>query len=166
MGKVGFILLLIGGILVLLMGVNIALDTTTLSYIALIINTYVGPAVGNPTLGNTIAGLLYLLTLFGGVLIIVGALIWFAAGHGCLAFLGKTLTSIGAFTVTYQVVWNVIIAAQTGVFAKPLLEIVAYFASLGLGFAAVVVIFVGTILGAGRHPKPKPATAAPPSQPA
>ena len=164
MGKVGFVLLLVGGILVLLMGVSIALDPTILSYIATIINTYVGPYVGLPTLGNTIADVLYLLTFFGGFLIIGGALLWYAAGHGCLAFLGKTLTSVGAFAVTYQVVYYVIVAVQTGVFSKPLLEILTYFASLGIGFAAVFAIFVGSMLGAGRHPKAKQTPAEPAPQ--
>jgi hypothetical protein len=154
MGKIGFILLLVGGLLVLLAGVNTALDTTTLGYIATIIDTYVTPHVGIPNLGTTIANLLYLLTFFGAVLIIAGAVIWFAAGHGCLAFLGKILTSIGGFTITYQVIWQVIIAVQTGVFSKPLAEILAYFASLGLGFAALVLVLVGSMLGAGR-PKVK-----------
>jgi hypothetical protein len=166
MGKVGFILLLVGGILVLLMRVNIALDVTIRGYIALIINTFVAPQVGIPNLGDIIADLLYLLTLFGGVCIVAGALLWFAAGHGCLAFLGKTLAGIGGFSVTYQVVFTVIAAYQTGVFDEPLHEIVAYFASLGLGFAAVFLVFVGMILGASRRPKAKPAPQEPTPQPA
>jgi hypothetical protein len=45
----------------------------------------------------------------------------------------------------------VIVAFQTGVFSLPLLQILAYFASLGLGFAAVFCVFLGISLGAGRR---------------
>jgi len=167
MGKVGFVLLLVGGILVLLMGVNIAIDLTTRALIAYVLNTYLGPHIGIANIGDIVANLLYIITLFGGVVIVVGAIVWFAAGHGCLGFLGKMLVSIGAIMITYQIVWNLYLAWTSGVFSKPLLDIILYFASLGLGFTALVLVYVGSLVGAARYPKkPKPAPAPAESPPA
>jgi len=146
MGKVGFIILLIGGVLLILTGVSMALDAGTRALIETLVNTYV--AAG---LGTLVSNLLYLLTSFGGVGVILGAILWFAAGHGCLARIGSYVVTLSAFGATYEVVMAVIVAYQTGVFSLPLLQILAYFASLGLGFAAVFFVFLGLALGAGRR---------------
>jgi len=157
MGKVGFVVLLIGGVLLILTGVSLALDAATRAMIESLVNTI------SPGLGTLISNLLYLLTSFGGVGVILGAILWYAAGHGCLAGIGRLIVGVSAFGATYEVVIAVIVAYQTGVFSLPIHQILVYFAGLGLGFAAVVFVFLGLILGAGRREVVKvPST--PPSQ--
>jgi hypothetical protein len=158
MGKVGFVFLLIGGALLVVAGVSLALDAATRAMIESLINTYV--AAG---LGTLVSNLLYLLTSFGGVGVILGGILWFAAGQGCLARIGSFIAGVSAFGATYQVIMAVIVAYQTGVFSLPIHQILAYFAGLGIGFAAVFFVFLGLILGAGRRKVAKP-TSAPPSQ--
>lgn len=156
MGKIGFIILLVGGVLLIMAGVSLALDAGTRALIETLVNTYV--AAG---LGTLLSNLLYIITSFGGIGVILGAILWFAAGHGCLAKIGKFVVGASAFGATYEVIMGLIVAYQAGIFSLPLHQIVAYFAGLGIGFAAVFVIFLGLILGAGRREVAKPASAPP-----
>ncbi|MFW9831257.1 MAG: hypothetical protein ACFFD8_05735 [Candidatus Thorarchaeota archaeon] len=146
MALIGFILLLIGGGLLLFSGTSLALDPATALLIANFLNTILGP----PT-GDTLVSILIFLTSIGGILILIGAIIWYATGSGFFAIIGKILVSIGSFTAFYYVVNQLIIAWGSGIFSQPIEVILSYFLGLGLGFAAVVMIVIGSFIGAGRR---------------
>lgn len=145
MGLVGFILLLIGGGLLLYSGTSLALDPGMAALIASFLNTI----LGDPT-GTTLVSILVFLTSIGGILILIGSIIWYAAGHGFFAMIGKILVTIGSFTAFYYIINQIINAFLIGVFSQPPDVIISYFLGLGIGFAAVVMIVIGSFLGAGR----------------
>lgn len=150
MGKVGFAFLLVGGILMILAHETVGIDPITQGMIALFIDTYITPYVGIPNLGIFVANLLHLLTSLGGYGVVVGAIIWFAAGHGLLASIGKFLVGMSAFSAVSVVVLTIYNAWLMHVFSQPLHLVLAWFAGLGLGFAGIFCTFIGMMLGAGR----------------
>ncbi len=150
MGKFGFILLLVGGALLIFKGITLALDAASAMLFISLIDTFITPYVGIPNFGTIVVNAINLVSSLGGVGVIVGAFIWFGFGWGLGAQIGKWVVSLSTFGATAFVVWHVIVAYQAGVFSLPLAAILSHFAGLGLGFAAVAISFVGTLFGAGR----------------
>ncbi len=160
MGKIGFILLLIGGVLLIIAGQSLVIDLTTQQMLIDLINNYVTPHIGIS--GETIVSFYVLITSLGGVGVIVGSIIWYAVGYGCLASIGKLIVSLSLGTATASLVWSIFTAYTLGVFSQPLHTILTYFAGLGIGFASVFIVILGSIFGAGRKRPPKVAEEAPP----
>ncbi len=160
MGKFGFALLLIGGVLLILTGQSLTIQPDVSQFIATLINTLLGPYV--PGIGSTIVSALYWATSFGGIGIVVGACIWFAAGWGWKARLGMLIVALSSFSAAFIVVSSVYTAYISGVFdpqtGLALHEILSYFAGFGMGFGAAVLTFIGSIIGAGRKRPHTPTT--------
>ncbi len=150
MALIGFIMLIIGGGLLLYSAVDLALDPALATMLAGFINSIVGPP-----LGDQIAGALVLITSLGGIFVIVGAVIWFIAGSGVFATIGRIIVSIATFTAFYYVVNQILIAFGLGIFSQPIDVILAYFLGLGIGFASVILVLIGNFIGAGRKKKIK-----------
>ena len=148
MALIGFIMLIIGGGLLLYSAVDLALDPALAAMLAGFINTI----IGSP-LGDQIAGALVLITSLGGIFVIVGAVIWFIAGSGVFATIGRIIVSIATFTAFYYVVNQILIAFGLGIFSQPIDVILAYFLGLGIGFASVILVLIGNFIGAGRKKK-------------
>lgn len=153
MGLIGFILLLAGGGLLLATGTSIMMDPAYAVLIASFINSILGPPIG-----DTIVSVLLFTTSIGGILVIVGAIIWYAAGSGGFALIGRILVTLGSFSAIAYLVTELVKAYFLGVFSQPLDVILAYFLTLGFGFASVVLIVVGDLIKAGRKKEPKPAS--------
>lgn len=148
MGLIGFILLLVGGGLLIVSGQSIALDPATAALFAGFLNTILGAPNG-----DFLVSLLVTATSLGGIVVIIGALIWYAAGSGILALIGRIIVTVATFTAFYFVAMKIIEAWTLGIFSQPIHVIIAYFASLGLGFTSVVLILIGDFIGAGRKKK-------------
>ncbi len=145
MGLFGFILLLIGGGLLLVSGQSIALDPSTAIFLTNLINSFLSPPIGD----ILINGLVWATSL-GGILIIIGSIIWYAAGSGFLALIGKIIVTVATFSAFYFVAMKIWEAFLLGIFSLPLDAILTYFLGLGVGFASVVLILIGDFVGAGR----------------
>ncbi len=148
MGLIGFLLLIIGGGLLLYSGTSIAIDPALATLLANFINSILGPPIGD----QIVAGLV-LVTSLGGVFVLVGAVIWYAAGSGIFATIGRIIVTIATFSAFYYVAMQIYSAYIGGVFSQPLDVILAYFLGLGFGFASVLMILIGNFLGAGRKKK-------------
>ena len=148
MALIGFILLLIGGGLLLYSGVDLALNPVVADLIANFINVVLGPPIG-----NQIAAALVFITSLGGIFTIVGAIIWYAVGSGAFATIGRIIVSIATFTAFYYVVNHILVAFGLGIFSQPPDVILAYFLGLGIGFASVILVLIGNLIGAGRKKK-------------
>jgi len=153
MGKIGFILLVVGGILLIISGQSLTLDFATQQMLINLINTYITPHIS--ITGETIVSFYILITSLGGVGVIVGAIIWYVIGYGCGASIGKLIVSLSLGTATVTLAWFIYGAYTAGVFSQPLHTIIAYFAGLGIAFASVFIVILGTIFGAGRPRPPK-----------
>ena len=150
MALIGFLMLIIGGGLLLYSAVDLALDPALATLLGDFINTIIGAP-----LGTQIAGALVYVTSLGGIFVIIGAIIWYAAGSGIFATIGRIIVSIATFTAFYSVVNQVLIALGLGVFSQPIEVILAYFLGLGIGFASVILVLIGNFIGAGRKKKIK-----------
>lgn len=148
MAFIGFLLLIIGGGLLLYSGASIALDPSYGALLAGFINTVLGPP-----LGDQIVLALTILTSLGGILTIIGAIIWYAAGSGILATIGRIIVSVATFSAFFYVAMALYKAFVLGIFSQPIDVILAYFIGLGLGFASTVMIVIGNFIGAGRKKK-------------
>ncbi len=148
MGLFGFLLLIIGGGLLLYSGLDLALDAS----LAVLLSAFLDSILGSP-LGTQIAHALVIITSLGGVFVIVGAIIWYAAGSGIFATIGRIIVSLATFTAFYYIVNQVLIAFGAGLFSQPIEVILAYFLGLGIGFASIIMILVGNFIGAGRKKK-------------
>jgi len=146
MGLIGFLLLLIGGGIVLYSGASIALDPIYGDFLANFINSILGPPIG-----NQIVSALTIITSLGAVLVIIGALIWFAAGSGIFATIGRIIVALATFAALFYLVTQILSAM--GIFSQPIDVIIAYFLGPGLGIVGVTMIFIGDIFGAGRAKK-------------
>ena len=154
MSKVGFVLLLVGGVLMILAHETLAMDPITRGSIAWFIDMYVTPYVGIPNLGVSVANFLYVLTSLGGYGVVAGAVIWFAAGQGTLALIGKFIIGMSGFSAISVVMMTIYNAWQIGVFSNPIHIVLLWFAGLGVGFAGVFCSFLGMMIGAGRPVPP------------
>jgi hypothetical protein len=150
MGRFGFFLLLVGGALLIVKGITLALDAASAMLFVFLIDNFITPYVGIPDFGTIVVSALNWISSLGGVGVLIGALIWFGFGWGLGAQFGKWVVSLSTFSAAAFVVWHVLLAYQTGIFSLPLSAILAHFTSLGLGFAAVALVVVGTLFGAGR----------------
>lgn len=150
MGLIGFLMLIIGGALLLYSAVDLALDPALAAMLGNFINSILGPPIG-----TQIANALVFVTSLGGIFIIIGAVIWFAAGSGVFATIGRIIVSIATFTAFYYVVNQILIAFGLGIFSQPIEVILAYFLGIGIGFASVVLVLIGNFIGAGRKKKIK-----------
>jgi hypothetical protein len=150
MGLIGFILLLVGSGLLLVTSTSIMMDPAYAAAIAAFINSILGPPIG-----NMIVNVILFATSIGGILVLVGAIIWYAAGSGGFALIGRILVTLGSFAAITYVVTELVKAYFLGVFSQPLDVILTYFLGLGLGFISVVLIVVGDFLGAGRRKEQK-----------
>ncbi|MFW9985923.1 MAG: hypothetical protein ACFFDJ_05135 [Candidatus Odinarchaeota archaeon] len=152
MGLIGFILLLVGSGLLLVTSTSIMMDPAYAAAIAVFINSILGAPIG-----NMIVNVLLFTTSIGGILVLVGAIIWYAAGSGGFALIGRILVTLGSFSAIAYLVTELVKAYFLGIFSEPLGVILTYFLGLGLGFASVVLIVIGDLIGAGRKKEPKPA---------
>ncbi len=148
MALIGFLLLLIGGGLLLYSGTSLALDPAFAALLTGFLNSILGPP-----LGNQIVNALIIITSLGGIFVIVGAIIWYAAGSGAFATISRIIVSLATFTAFYYIVNHILIAVGLGIFSQPIDVILAYFLGLGIGFASVILILVGNFIGAGRKKK-------------
>jgi hypothetical protein len=152
MGLFGFILLLVGGGILIVSGQSLALDPLMAATLAGLIESVLSPVFG-PGIGTVIVDILFILTSLGGIGVIIGALIWFAAGSGILATIGRIIVSLSTFGAFFFVAMKIYEAYLYGVFSLPIHNILLYFASLGLGFSSIVIILIGDFIGAGRKKK-------------
>lgn len=143
MGLLGFLLLLIGGGILIYSNTSIALDP---AYGALLAN-FLNSLLGDP-IGTQIVAALTLITSFGAILIIVGAIIWYAAGSGILATIGRIIVAVAGFAALFFLVTQIL-----GIVGQPTEVIIAYLLGPGLGVIGVAMIFIGDIIGAGRKKK-------------
>jgi hypothetical protein len=90
-------------------------------------------------------------TSLGGICAIIGGIIWYAAGTGPGALLGRIIVGVASFAAMYFLVMKIVSAANMGLFAQPLPIIVGYFLGLGVGFTSVILIVLGDLVGAGRR---------------
>ncbi len=148
MGLIGFLLLVIGGGIVLYSGASIALDPAYGMLLASFINSIFGPPIG-----TQIVAALTFITSLGGILVIVGAIIWYAAGSGLFATIGRIIVMVATFAALFYLVTQILSIVGTGLFSQPIDVIIAYFLGPGLGIVGVSMIFIGDILGAGRKKK-------------
>ena len=160
MGKFGFALLLIGGVLLILTGQSLTIQPEVSQLIAQLISALLGSYV--PGIGSTVVAALYWATSFGGIGVVIGAVIWFAAGWGWKARMGMLIVALSSFSAAFIIISSVYMAYISGVFdpqtGLALHEIVAYFAGFGMGFGAAGLTFLGSIFGAGRKRPHTPTT--------
>jgi hypothetical protein len=147
MGLIGFLMLLIGGGIVLYSGTSIALDPAYGSLLEGFINSILGPP-----LGTQIVGALTFITGLGGILVIVGAIIWFAAGSGIFAIIGRIIVMLATFAALFYLVTQIL--GALGIFSQPIGVIIAYLLGPGLGIVGVILILIGDFIGAGRKKTP------------
>lgn len=148
MALIGFLLLLIGGILLIFSGQSIALDPLYATFLIDFINAILGPPWG-----NQIVGALIIITSLGGILVIIGSILWYAAGSGIFATIGRIIVSLATFSAFFYVAMELLNAFALGIFSQPIDVILAYFLGLGIGFASVIMILIGNFIGAGRKKK-------------
>ncbi|MFX1474345.1 MAG: hypothetical protein ACFFCO_02560 [Promethearchaeota archaeon] len=160
MGKLGFVLLLFGGILMLLYGLTQAIQPDVQQVIIQIVNALLGPYV--PGIGQLVVDTLLFASSFGGIGVIIGAIIWFAAGWGWKARVGMLIVLLSSIGAAFIVVSDVYMAYISGVFdpqtGLPLHEIVSFFAGFGMPFGAALLTFLGSLFGAGRKRPHTPTT--------
>lgn len=148
MGLLGFLLLVIGGCIVLYSGTSIALDPSYGMLLANFLNSILGPPIG-----DQIVFALTFITSIGGILVIVGAILWYAAGSGTFAFIARIIVAIATFAALFYLVTQILGIIGSGLFSQPIEVIIAYFLGPGLGVVGVVMIFIGDFIGAGRKKK-------------
>jgi len=148
MGLFGFLLLVIGGCIVLYSGTSIALDPTYGILLANFINTLLGPPIG-----DQIVFALTFVTSIGGILVIIGAILWYAAGSGTFALIGRIIVAVATFAALFYLVTQILGILGSGLFSQPIGVIIAYFLGPGMGIVGVTMIFIGDLIGAGRKKK-------------
>jgi hypothetical protein len=148
MGLLGFLLLVIGGAIVLYSGTSIALDPSYGILLANFINSILGPPIG-----NQIVAVLTFTTSIGGILVIVGAILWYAAGSGSIALIGRIMVAFGTFAALFYLVTQILAIIGSGLFSQPPAVIIDYFLTDGLGVVGVTMIVIGDFIGAGRKKK-------------
>jgi hypothetical protein len=160
MGKFGFIMLLVGGILMIMYGLTQAIQPEVQILIASIVDLLLGEFV--PNAGSLVVSTLVLASSFGGIGVLVGAVIWFAAGWGWKARLGMLIVAFSSIGAAFIVVSDLYVAYISGVFdpqtGLPLHEIISYFAGFGMPFVAALLTFLGSLVGAGRKRPHTPTT--------
>ncbi|MFX1319306.1 MAG: hypothetical protein ACFE9O_09210 [Promethearchaeota archaeon] len=152
MGLLGFLLLVIGGSIVLYSGTSIALDPVYGGLLITFINSILGPPIG-----DQIVSALTFVTSIGGILVIIGAIIWYAAGSGTFALIGRIIVAVATFAALFYLVTQILGIVGSGLFSQPIGVIIAYFLGPGLGIVGVAMILIGDVVGAGRKKK-KPAS--------
>ncbi|MFX0077751.1 MAG: hypothetical protein ACFE8O_00775 [Candidatus Hermodarchaeota archaeon] len=148
MALIGFILLLVGGGILLYSGTSIALDTTTAAMLAAFLNTIIGAPNG-----EILVSILVYFTSLGGIFVIVGSILWYAAGEGIFALIGKILVMLATFSAFYYLAFAIMAIIGLGVFSWPITDIIIYFLTSGIGVTAVILIIIGDMIGAGRKKK-------------
>ena len=104
MGKFGFFLLLVGGALLIVKGITLALDASSAALFVFLIDTFITPYVGIPNFGTMVVNALNWVSSLGGVGVIIGALIWYGFGWGLGALIGKYAVSLSTFSAAAFVV--------------------------------------------------------------
>lgn len=150
MALIGFILLLVGGGILLYSGTSIALDAATAAMLA----GFLDSIIGAPN-GQILVSVLVYFTSLGGIFVIVGSILWYAAGEGIIAFIGKILVMLATFSAFYYLALQILAIIGLGIFSLPIQDIILYFLSSGLGVTAVILIIIGDMIGAGRKKKEK-----------
>lgn len=145
MALIGLILLLVGGGILLYSGTSIALDPLT----AMMFRDFLNSILGAPN-GDILVQILIIFTSLGGIFVIVGALLWYAAGEGIVAIIGKILVMLATFAAFYYLAFEIIAMIGLGIFGWPIPMIIAYFLTSGLGVTAVILIIIGDLIGARR----------------
>jgi hypothetical protein len=149
MALMGFLMLVLGGALLLASGQSLALDPLSVAQLSAFLGTLVGPGIG-----DLLVNILFIATSLGGICAIIGGIIWYAAGTGPGALLGKIIVGVASFAAMYFLVMTIISAANMGLFTQPLPVILSYFFGLGVGFTSVLLIVIGDLVGAGRQKTP------------
>jgi hypothetical protein len=148
MGLLGFLLLVIGGSLVLYSGTSIALSYTYGALLEAFLNSILGPPIG-----TQIVVALTFITSIGGILVIIGAILWYAIGSGKLALIGRIIVAVATFAALFYLITQILSIIGSGLFSQPIEVIIAYFLGPGLGVVGVTMIFIGDFIGAGRKKK-------------
>jgi hypothetical protein len=148
MGLFGFLLLVIGGCIVLYSGTSIALDPAYGMLLANFLNSIFGPPIG-----DQLVLALTIITGIGGILVIIGAILWYAAGSGTLALIGRIIVAVATFAALFYLVTQILGIIGSGLFSQPVEVIIAYFLGPGLGVVGVTMIFIGDFIRAGRKKK-------------
>jgi len=148
MALIGFILLLVGGGILLYSGTSIALDAGT----AMLLAGFLDSIIGAPN-GTILVNVLVYFTSLGGIFVIVGSILWYAAGEGIIALIGKILVMLATFSAFYYLALQILSIIGLGILSLPIQDIIFYFLTSGLGVTAVILIIIGDMIGAGRKKK-------------
>jgi hypothetical protein len=146
MALMGFLMLVLGGALLLASGQSLALDPLSAAQLSAFLSTLLGSG-----LGDLLVNIMVIATSLGGVCAIIGGIIWYAAGTGPGALLGRIIVGVASFAAMYFLVMKIISAANMGLFAQHPLIIINYFLGLGVGLTSVLLIVIGDLVGAGRQ---------------
>lgn len=154
MSKTGFVLLLIGGLLQTIRSVQLVLDP---SLVALIVDTFnmVGGAFGFLNFGELIFTIIMFTSGITGILIIIGAILWFIYSYGAGGTGGKILAIIGVSFGIIALVLQAYYAFMSGFNFLDPVQLIGYIIGLGLGGVGVFVALVGLIIGGARETKPE-----------
>ena len=145
MALMGFLMLVLGGALLLASGQSLALDPLSAAQLSAFLSTLLGTG-----LGDLLVNIMVIATSLGGVCAIIGGIIWYAAGTGPGALLGRIIVGVASFAAMYFLVMKIISAANLGLFVQHPVIVINYFLGLGVGFTSVLLIVIGDLVGAGR----------------
>ena len=157
MGKLGFLLLFIGGILLTYFGLDLSITVVMADTIRNFMIELLTPHVGGimaGQVGQFIYEFLRWATTLGGLGVILGSLVWFGFGYGSSAAIGRRIVSLSTWSLSIIILAELSAAWGAGVFTRPLFEIFLYFLGLGWGFGSIAIIWIGRKVGAGRDEPP------------
>lgn len=157
MGKLGFLLLFIGGVLLLSFGLDLAISPemaeTIRNFFVELLSPHAGGIMANQV-GHFIYEFLRWATTLGGIGILIGSILWFGFGYGPWASFGQRIVGLSTWSLSILIITELSTAWAGGVFALPLYEIFLYFLGLGWGFGSIAIIWIGRRAGAGREEPP------------
>ncbi|MFX0168738.1 MAG: hypothetical protein ACFE89_05180 [Candidatus Hodarchaeota archaeon] len=148
-------MLVLGGALLLASGQSLVLDPIAISQLSTLLNTVLGSGIG-----DILITIMVIATSLGGVCAIIGGIIWYAAGTGIGALVGRIIVGVASFAATYFLVMQILSAVNLGLFAQPLHVILGHFFGMGVSFTSVLLIVLGDLVGAGRQKEYQPSPAA------
>jgi hypothetical protein len=154
MALMGFLMLVLGGTLLLVSGQSLALDAASIAQLTTLLSTFVGSGIA-----ELLVSILVIATSLGGVCAIAGGHIWYAAGTGPGALLGRIIVGAASFAAMYFLVMRILFAANMGLFTQPIPVILGHFFGMGAGFTSVLLIVLGDLVGAGRRKTSQPHSA-------
>lgn len=114
-----------------------------------LINSF-GESFGLPALGELVINIIMLMSGFTGVLIIIGAIIWFAFGRGGSATGGKILTIIGVAFGVIALLLHIYYSWVSGILVLDPVQIINFFIGLGLGGFGIIFALIGLVIGGQR----------------